>query len=118
MTDPVVEAANKATREGKLALIDFTAPWCTACDVQERILHDIQDRIVQKSTVTIVDLENQPDLAEKYDILSLPSVFIFSGHNKPVWRSSGRVVQASELLGAIDSLTSPENAKSDQRSPQ
>ena len=111
MTDPVRDAV-KATEQGKLTLIDFTAPWCTACDVQERILNEARDRILQKSTMTIIDLESQPDLAVKYDILSLPSLFIFTRDGKPIWRSSGRVVQASELLSVIDSLPSPENTPS------
>lgn len=111
MTDPVRDAV-QATEQGKLALIDFTAPWCTACDVQERILNEARDRILQKSTMTIIDLESQPDLAVKYDILSLPSLFIFTKDGKPIWRSSGRVVQASELLSVIDSLPSPENTPS------
>ncbi len=112
MSDPVRDAVAKAAENKNLAVIDFTAPWCSACEVQEKILDEMHERIMAKSTVTVIDLENHPSLAEKYDILSLPSLFLFTDDGKEAWRSSGKLVQADELLRTIESLSSAEKTAS------
>jgi len=99
--DLVSEAVEKARREGKPALIDFTAPWCSACVAQDSIIDRVQETL-KDASVTRIDVEDHPKVAEDYDILSLPSILLFAPDGQLVWRSAGRVVPAHEIIRIVN----------------
>lgn len=57
-------------------LIDFWADWCGPCRMLaptvERIKEDYKDQIL----VGKVNVDDQPELAERYRISSIPTIFI------------------------------------------
>jgi len=57
-------------------LVDFWASWCGPCLMLSPILDEISS---ENSHITLlkIDVEAEPDIAQKYNITSLPTVLIF-----------------------------------------
>lgn len=68
--------ANQAT--GKV-LIDFWAAWCGPC----RMLSPIVDEIAQEAhpdlKVCKVNVDEEPELAEQFHVLSIPTLVVLKG---------------------------------------
>ncbi len=61
---------------GDIAVVDFWATWCGPCRMLAPILDDVAAKL---SSVKFgkVDVDNAPELAKKYKIVSIPNVCIF-----------------------------------------
>ncbi|RCK60980.1 Thioredoxin-like protein 1 [Candida viswanathii] len=72
-------------------LLNFTASWCGPCQAIKAI---VDQAYVENKNVEIVriDLDSQRDLAEKYNITSVPS-FVFVENGQEVDRITGANVQ-------------------------
>ncbi|MEA2071069.1 MAG: PAS domain S-box protein [Asgard group archaeon] len=54
----------------------FTSKTCVYCDPAERVLQEVLSSYGGKITYRKVDVEEEPELAQQYDILSLPTIAI------------------------------------------
>ena len=57
-------------------LVDFWAAWCGPCKMLSPIIKEIADE-VQGVKIGKVNVDEEPDLAMKYKIMSIPTVMIF-----------------------------------------
>ena len=73
----------------ELVLVDFWAPWCAPCITMEPALKDLAARYAGRLTVATLNVDQEPDLAMRYNITSIPAMKLFQG---------GQVVK--ELIGA------------------
>jgi thioredoxin 1 len=53
-------------------LVDFWAPWCRPCKAIEPILEELPVETAR------VNVDEQPGLASRYDVLSIPTVILFT----------------------------------------
>ena len=63
-------------KESKTVLVDFWASWCGPC----RMLSPVVDQIAEERTdikVCKVNIDEQPELAQKFDIMSIPTLLVF-----------------------------------------
>ena len=60
----------------KPVLLDFWAPWCGPCRMQAPILEDFAKTAADVKVVK-VNVDDNPELAQKYNIMSIPSLLVF-----------------------------------------
>ena len=63
-------------------LVDFWAGWCMPCKMVAPIIEQLADQYVGKLKVAKLDVDENPEIASKYGIMSIPSVFLFKGGAK------------------------------------
>ena len=63
-------------KEG-LILVDFFATWCMPCQMLAPVLSQIAAENKEKVKVCKVNVDEQNELAMKYEILSIPTIKIF-----------------------------------------
>ncbi len=60
-------------------LVDFWAVWCGPCRQVAPILDEIQAENPEKITILKLNVDENPDLAAKYQITSIPAMKVFKG---------------------------------------
>ncbi len=73
-------------REGGTIVVDFYADWCAPCRAIAPALADLAT--VHGAHVIKVNVDDEPQLAEKYEIQSIPTVIRFD-EGREVSRSVG-----------------------------
>ncbi len=81
-------------------LIDFFATWCGPCKAMGPILQDVSRKVGDKARVLKIDVDRNQQVAQKYQIQSVPTVMLFKS-GKMLWRQSG-VVSADQLVRVIN----------------
>jgi len=62
---------------GKPVLVDFWAEWCGPCRMVSPILDEISAEHGEKLTIVKVNVDEEPQLAQQYGIVSIPALQVF-----------------------------------------
>ncbi len=66
--------------KGQLMLVDFGAQWCGPCKAISPIVDELHDKYEGKAVIGKVDIDENPDLCEKFGIRNIPTIlFIRNG---------------------------------------
>jgi thioredoxin 1 len=85
--------------DSRPVIIDFHAVWCSPCKMQSPILKEVAAEFGDKIKVIKIDVDQNNEIAGRYDIQSVPTLIIFKD-GKLVWRQSG-VVSKDQLKSIL-----------------
>ena len=69
--DEEIAAADEAV------LVDFWAEWCGPCKMIAPILEEIAGEQAGKVRIAKVNVDDSPDLARRFDVMSIPTLIVF-----------------------------------------
>jgi thioredoxin 1 len=70
-----LETLEAQTKIG-VVLVDFWAPWCGPCRVLSSVIEELERDLAGKLRVLKVNIDNESELTKKFQVLSIPAVFI------------------------------------------
>jgi thioredoxin 1 len=83
-----------------VCLVDFWAAWCGPCKAIAPTIEQIADEYKDKATVGKLNIDEQIEIAQKYDVMSIPTLIYFKD-GKQVERLVG-LEQKEKLTKLLD----------------
>ena len=77
---PNKEELNEILKNNALVLVDFYASWCMPCKMLSPIIEEIAKEYEGKVVVCKIDIDENEELANEYNIMSVPTVIIFKNN--------------------------------------
>jgi len=86
-----------------IVLVDFWATWCMPCRMQSPIIEKVSNETVGKVSVFKVDIDQSPEIAERFNVQSIPTLIVFKD-GKIVDQFEG-LTQKEDIIKAIEKLS-------------
>ena len=65
------------TIERGVSLVDFNAPWCAPCRIQDPIITELEETYSEKAAIAKMNIDENQKLALSLGIQSIPTIIIF-----------------------------------------
>lgn len=89
---------------GKPVLLYFTTPDCVPCKtVQKPAIGQIQAALGEMLQIVEIDATQQPDVAQRWGVLSVPTTFVIDSRGQARYVNHG-VARAEKLLKQLHEL--------------
>jgi len=79
---------------GHLVVADFWAPWCGPCRQLTPVIERIADKFAGKAVVGKINVDENPELGQAYDVQTIPRILIFKNSKQPVFVHVGMMSDA------------------------
>ena len=80
-------------------MVDFFATWCGPCKMLAPVLDEVAAEVEDKAAVYKVDIDRSPELAQRFGIMSVPTILVFV--NGEVKRSTMGAQPKQKLLALL-----------------
>lgn len=74
-----VEWQEKVLNASKPVLVDFYATWCGPCKAMAPVIEQIASEKAGEVDVYSVDIDEDIDIAQRYQVMSIPTFAVFKG---------------------------------------
>lgn len=64
-------------------LVDFYAEWCMPCKMFAPILEEVQEQYGKRLKIAKINIDDSIQLAQKYRVMSVPTLKLFTGEEEP-----------------------------------
>lgn len=81
-------------------LVDFWAQWCGPCKMIAPVLDEISSEIPDKLKIVKVNVDENPDLARRFEVMSIPTLIVFKDGD-----IAKRLVGAKNKNALLDDLS-------------
>ncbi len=97
-----VNTFESAIKSSKVCLVDFWADWCIPCKRVAPVLEELSKEYEGKIEFFKVNVDDNPELASKYRISSIPTMVIFK-EGEPVDKIVGALPKQNikQVLDAV-----------------
>ncbi len=92
---------NNAISNG-VVLVDFYADWCMPCKMLAPIVDNVAEEFNGKVSVCKINIDEAPEVASKYGIMSIPTVIAFK--NGEVSEKSVGLVDKDTLSNLLNKV--------------
>jgi len=83
-----------------VVVIDFTAVWCGPCRMQEPIIDELKKEFEGKVEFKKIDVDQNGELADKYNIMAVPTLIIEKDGN--IFKKYVGLTKTQSLVDAIN----------------
>jgi len=82
VSDKIVHTSDAAfdadvLQNSKAVLLDFWAEWCGPCKMIAPLLDEVADKYEDKLDVVKLNVDENPNVAQKFGIRSIPTLILF-----------------------------------------
>ena len=93
--------AKEVLQSSEPVLVDFFAEWCGPCKAMAPALEQVAAELAGKIKVAKLDVDQNPDVTQKYRIQAMPTLMIFKNGEVAAQRV-GALVQKKQLTDWIN----------------
>ena len=90
---------NEILKSDKVCLVDFYADWCMPCKMMSPVIDKIAEELGENIKVGKVNSDENRDLVIKYQIMSIPSIFVIK--DGKVVKNFVGVTSKDEIMGYL-----------------
>jgi len=83
----------------KKVIVDFYANWCMPCKMMSPKLDEISEELGDSIKVVKINLDENINLADKYEVMSIPTIMIFN--NGEIIETFIGVTDKAKIIDAV-----------------
>lgn len=106
VTSDIDAALNMSQNQNKTVVIVFDQDSCQYCDMFKKDVlsnPDVQKELNKKCAVVLVDINKQPDVANRYKVFGTPTTQFLDSHGNEIEKIEG-YVDANEFLTKLKGI--------------
>ena len=89
-------------------VVDFYATWCGPCQALAPVVEEIAVQFDGQLDVFKLNIDEEPGLAERFDVLSIPTLVFFAG-GEEIHRVAGALPRKQFATVVRDVLSAPQS---------
>ena len=93
---------NEVLKSNVPVIIDFYADWCGPCKMMSPIVDEIAEELKEKVKVGKINSDDNMNLAEKYGIMSIPTILVIKEGN--VVKTFVGVTDKTTIINEINNI--------------